>query len=566
MLGIFSTSNNHWLWGEVRSESSKIGQSIVANIVINILQIFISLFVMAVYNKVIPNQAFSSLVSLTAGISIAILFDFIFKLLKSRIIHDVCKSIDARLQPKLFKKIISWDLQSRPQFSGGISSLIRDLESVIELFTNSSITTLVGIPFVFVNIFVIYLIAGPLALVTAAICTLTLASSIFYYFTVVSQAEEAKKAGIDKSSVFLEAISNLEALKSIGDYEYFEDKWKDVDSRTRTVSSKLRDSLADVGSINAMISSLGQVSIVAVGAYLVINGGISSGALIASVILNGRTVQPLTQLAALLQKFSTAKASYQRLDKVFLSVSEEEKRRQNIRLDTISGPITVENLMFQPQGLPAPIVQVPKIRITDGQKVGIVGSVGSGKSTFLKLLAGVLTPTNGTVVYGTFDTTAIHQSDLRKRLSYLGQSPGIFGGTVRENIALSNPDIPEEKLLEVIKITGLDNVLKRLPNGLSFKLSEGGRELSGGQKQILALTRAIASDPSIILFDEPTSAMDPKHEVLFIRQMQQFIKNKTFIVITHRKPILALTDRLIVIESGKIILDGPRDEVLSKFK
>ena len=195
MLGFFSIVNNHWLWGEVRSESSKISQSVVANVVINILQIFISLFVMAVYNKVIPNQAFSSLISLTAGISIAILFDFIFKLLKSRIIHDVCKSIDTRFQPKLFKKIISWDLQSIPQFYGGISSLIRDLESVIELFTNSSITTLVGIPFVFVNIFVIYLIAGPLALVTAGICALTLASSIFYYFTVVGQAEEARKQG-----------------------------------------------------------------------------------------------------------------------------------------------------------------------------------------------------------------------------------------------------------------------------------------------------------------------------------------------------------------------------------
>ena len=241
-------------------------------------------------------------------------------------------------------------------------------ESVIELFTNSSITTLVGIPFVFVNIFVIYLIAGPLALVTAGICALTLASSIFYYFTVVGQAEEAKKAGIDKSSVFLEAISNLESLKSIGDYEYFEEKWKDVDGRTRAVSSKLRDSLADVGSVNAMVSSLGQVAIVAVGAYLVINGSVSSGALIASVILNGRTVQPLTQLAGLLQKFSTARASFQRLDKVFMSVSEEEKRRQNIRLDKISGPITVENLIFQPKGVPAPLIQVPKIRITDGQK------------------------------------------------------------------------------------------------------------------------------------------------------------------------------------------------------
>ena len=219
-----------------------------------------------------------------------------------------------------------------------------------------------------------------------------------------------------------------------------------------------------------------------------------------------------------------------------------------------------------PEGVTYPIFEAPRLRINEGESVGIVGSVGSGKSTFLKLLAGVLTPTSGSICYGSFDTGAINQNDLRNSVSYLGQSPGIFGGTIRENIIFDRDDIEEQKIIDAMSLTGLATILKRFPNGLSFNLSENGRELSGGQKQILALTRCMVSSPKVILLDEPTSAMDPRHENLFIKQMESYTKDKTFIVVTHRRPILALTSRIIVIEQGKIILDGQRDEVLKKFK
>lgn len=560
------TKNSHWLYSEILNQKPKLIKALFSNLIINTLQIFISLFTMAVYNKIIPNNAISSLVSLAVGVSMLIVFDLLFKLLKARLLLSASDDIEAALQPKLFSKVISWDLAKRPKFSGSSAMLIRDLESVIELFANSSLATLIGLPFVIVNLAVIGLVAGPVVYITLSICLLTLFISTFYYHYVVRLSEQSKKLLTDKSSVFLEAVSNLETLKSIGNYGYFQKKWNSIDFESREVSDKVKLTLSDVASANALVTSLGQVVLIAVGAYFVIVGDVTSGGLIAAVMLNGRTVQPISQLSNLLQKFSTARAGFVRLDAVFRAQSVEELRRKNIRLSRVDGPIHVNNLAFKPEGASAPILNINKLRVNPGEHIGVVGSVGSGKSTFLKCLAGVITPNEGSVSYDAFDTSAIHQADLRRSVAYLGQSPGIFSGTVRDNLLLGNDQVSEDVILEVIKVTGLDAVLKKLPNGLEFVLSEGGRELSGGQKQILALARALISQPSTVLLDEPTSAMDPKHEQLFIKQMREFVSGRTMVVVTHRKPILALTERIIVIEAGRVVLDGGRDEVLARFK
>lgn len=562
----FKELRKHWLWGEVLDQQSNLAKAIYVNFLINFLGIFTSLFVMAVYNKVIPNSALGSLLSLALGVAVAVLFDWVFKLVKARIVNKACNDIEAALQPKLFFKVVSMDLQSRPKLSGAAATLVRDLDAVIDLFTNSSITTIISLPFVFINLLVIYLIAGSLVMVTLAISLAAFAGSLYFFWSVNQASEAAKQASIDKNSVFLEAFANLETLKSIASYSFFENKWASVDSNSRDINTGIKLSTSDASSFNAFLLALGQVGIVTYGAYLVINGETSTGALIATVILNGKTLQPIVQLTGLLQKFSTARAGYRKLDTMFNTTSREEARRQNIRLERLEGNIEISDLVFHPEGLPSPILEIPRLRIKSGERVGILGSVGSGKSTLLKLLAGVLTPTSGAVVYGSFDTSAINQSDLRKNVAFLGQNPGIFGGTIRENLVFDTEDVAEQQILSTMELTGMDKMLRKFPNGLSYVLSETGRELSGGQKQILALTRALVSDPTTILLDEPTSAMDPRHEHLFVNQMKPFTAGKTFLVVTHRRPILALTDRILIIENGKLAMDGSRDEIMSKFK
>ena len=560
-----SLIDGHWLYSELAKHQTSFGKAVLLNVLINLFQIVTSLFVMVVYNKVLPNNAVSSLYTLVIGISIVVVFDTIFKLIKSRIISMATDNVEEKLQHQLFQKILSWDLQSKPKLSGAASTLIRDIETISELFTTSSVTTIVGIPFIVINSFVIYLFASPLALVTLGIALVAFVASVYFYLRVKNISGAAKQASIDKNSIYLEALSNLETLKSIGSYSYFTNRYQQSDTAQRDFSCKLKNILSDANTFNTALSSIAQISLVSVGALLVINAIIDPGALFAAVILNGKTLQPVMQLASLLQKYSVAKVSYEKLNKTFEFTSEEEKRRQNISLSKLKGPIIAHGIKFQPNEIPNPILEVNKCIIKDGEKIGIVGSVGSGKTTFLKLLAGILTPTAGSISYGSYDTTAINQTDLRRDVSYLGQNPGVFAGTFRDNICIGNAEISDEKIDECISLTGLDQVLKKFQNGLSYQLSENGSELSGGQKQILALTRAILAEPKFVYFDEPTSAMDPRHENLFIRQMRSFLLNRTFVVVTHRKPILSLVNRLLVIENGRIIMDGKRDEVLKKF-
>lgn len=559
-------NKSHWLWGLVLKQSGPIAKVVWLNVSNNLLQILISLFSMAVYNKVLPNYATTSLLTMSIGIGIIIIVDLCFKLIKSRIVQAAGDGVDEVLQAELFRKVLSWDLDSRPNYSGASSTLVKDIENIVELVTNNSVSTLVGIPFIALNMLVIYLIAGPVVIVVIIVCILTLAHSVYFYLRVSQLSPKNKDNQIEKTSIFLEALSNLETLKSIGNYDFFTKKWKETDKFSRELSSKTKNILADANTVNSVFQSLSQVAAVSVGAYFVIEGTVSAGALIAVVILNGKTIQPIIQLAGLLQRYSTAKVSYKKLNETFESVSKEEMRRQNISVPKVDGLIRIEKLSFKPVRANNSIINIRRVRIAKGQSVGIIGSIGSGKSTFLKLVAGVYTPTEGNVSFGAFDTTAINQTDLRRDVAYLGQSPGIFAGSIRDNLIIGKTDVSDEQISETIKLTGFDLVLRQLPNGLSFNLSENGMELSGGQRQILALTRAMLSDPTVLLLDEPTSAMDPKHEKLFIKQMKHFIENKTFLVVTHRRPILALTERLIMIEGGEVVLDGPRDEVLGKFK
>jgi ATP-binding cassette subfamily C protein LapB len=554
-----------WIFDEVKSHSGSLSKAIIAITISNIFQVFSTLFVMAVYNKVIPNESMNTLFSLGTGICVILTFDLLFKIVKSKLADDMCSEIEEKLGPRLYQKILAWDLQNVPKASGQSSTLTKDLDQVIELFTSSTITSCVNVPFILVNLAVIYLIGGSIVIVPVVIATLIFINCLVSYLRTKSSAEPLKKTSIDKTSAFLETISNLETLKSIGDYSYFEKKWGKISAASKEISQKLRGISSTTNSTSQYLIALNQISVVSMGAWLVTEKEMSSGALIAAVLLSSKALQPVLQIGGLLSRFALAKESLSRLSGVFNRVSAEEARRQNISIKSITAPIILDAVEFVPQGLNRSLISVERLRIKHGEKVGIIGSVGSGKSTFLKLIAGVLTPTSGQIRFGEFDINAISQSDLRRHVAFVGQNAGIFGGTIRENLLLGNDSISDEEIIELAQLTGLTNVLRSLPNGLSFEMSENGKELSGGQKQILAIARAFASHPNYLFLDEPTSAMDPKSERLFVNNMAKYSSDKTLIVVTHRKPILTLTDRLLLIEHGNIVLDGPKDEVLKKL-
>lgn len=554
-----------WLTSEVNQHAGDFTKAVIAITLSNFLQIFTTLFVMVVYNKVIPNEAMTTLTSLFIGIAVILIFDLLFKIVKSNLAEDICSKIETNLGPKLYKKILSWDLQNVPKASGQSSTLTRDLDHVIELFTGSTITSFVNLPFIFVQFIVIYLIGNVIVLIPLLISIAILITSLVAYFKTKVAAEPLRQTSIDKTSAFLETVNNLETLKSIGDYKFFEKKWDKISGETREISNSIKNVSSVTASLSQYFIGLNQILVVAAGAWLVTNQEISTGALIASVLLSSKTLQPVLQVSGLLNKFALAKEAVKKLNIVFNTASAEEIRRKNISIKTIKSNITINDLEFIPEGHNRSLLTIKRLRLKYGEKIGVIGSVGSGKSTFLKLLGGVLTPTNGQISFGEFDINAINQTDLRKNIAFAGQNPGIFGGTIGDNLILGNENITDEEIIELSKLTGLSNVLRSLPNGLSFHLSENGKELSGGQKQILAIARAFASDPNYLFLDEPTSAMDPKGEKLFVENLQGYAKNKTLVVVTHRRPILALTERLILIEQGNIVMDGPKDVVLKKL-
>lgn len=560
-------NKDHWLFDVANDIVPNIKKAIILSIIINIFQVLSALFVMTVYNKIIPNSALSSLLSLAVGILLIGIFEFALRWVKSRLMDDTERQIEQRLGPRLFSKVLSWDLDSRPQFAGSSAMLVRDVESISDFVSNQSITTIVSLFFIFVYVTVIYMVAANIAALTAIIVTINIITSIYFYKKLAAFSDQNKINTTEKNSIFIEAVSNLETLKSIASYDFFQGKWDESERSSRITSSALRLTLSDMQSISGLLQSIGQVLVVGFGAYWVINREIDGGALFAAIMLNSRAAQPVAQISGVLQKYSLAQYGFRRLDSLFTSVSEEEKRRKNIRLNVVNPPIVIRDLRYSPQKLQYDILNIKRLTLRERERIGIVGSVGSGKSTFLKLLAGVSTPTAGSISYSSFDTTAIHQNDLRSSIAYLSQSPAIFAGSVRDNIVLgqAESDLQDTRLKAVIEMTGLEVVLRGLPNGLSFQLSEGGRELSGGQRQILALARVMFADPSVILLDEPTSAMDPKHERLFINRIKAFVEGKTLVVVTHRRPILELTDRILVMEAGKLAMDGSRDEILKKF-
>lgn len=558
-------SKSSWLTLELKKKRLHLFSAIVATAFSNFFAIFTSLFVMVVYNRIIPNDALSTLLTVLVGISILVVSDTVLKFLKGRIINSASADIERRLQSALYEKVISWDLQKVPKLSGSSATLVKDLENIIELFASSTVNVVVGLPFIIIYLFVIYIIGYQIAFVSLCLISIVLLVNIIFYFIVQSQAANSKNSFIEKSSQFIETLANLETIKSVGDYTFFSRKWNDVVDENNKASFELKDNLADVSVLNAAITSFGQVFIVAVGAYLVISQEITTGALIASILLNGRAQQPAMQLSNLIQKFATARVSKRKLDQVFNTISNEEARRENLRLKQVTGDFLIKDLDYSIEETRTPILNIPHLRIKVGEKIGIVGSVGSGKSTLLKLLSGVYTPTSGTISIGSYNISALNQSVLREYVSYMGQTPGIFSGSIRENICLTKRDANDDEIDTAMSLSGFDRILTRFPNGLSYKLSENGRELSGGQKQILALARSFLNNPKYVLLDEPTSAMDPRHELLFIKNIHRMIADRTLIVVTHRKPILNLVDRILVVENGKIVIDGARDEVLKKF-
>ena len=556
----------NWFWGAFHQNWWTYGQIILAAMMINFFSLGSSVFIMTVYDRVIPNNAVESLVALCIGMVILIIFDFLLKFLRAYFIDTAGQKVDLKVAKGIFDRIMKLKLASQKGSTGGLVNTVREFENLRDFCTSASLATVVDIPFIILFIVVIAIIGGPIAFVPALAVPIVLFIGIFIQPFLSRYSQEGMEQGHSKQGTLVEMVSGLETLKSLGSDKLFHDRWEKAVDEHSNVGLKSRMFSQVAINSAATAQQVSQIGIVAVGFVLIMNGELSMGALIACVIISGRCLAPLGQLANLLTRYNHAKTAYGALDKLMHEPSEDVSSRDFIRRTKMRGKVEFKNVSFKYPESSVKVLNDVSFQVEAGEKVGILGKIGSGKSTILRLAAGLYDPDEGAILVDDTDIRQIIPEDIRKNMAMILQDVFLFSGSIRENINMGYPEISDEDILHAAEVSGVQDFLGGLPNGYDLKLRDRGEGLSGGQKQALAICRALVRKSPILMMDEPTSSMDINSEQKLIHRLEKELKDRTVLVVTHRPTVVALVDRLIVIEQGKVVANGPKDDVIKMLK
>ncbi len=551
-----------WFWGTLKRNNGIYTQVIVVSLFINLFILATPLFTMNVYDRVLPNNAIETLWALFIGISLVMLFDLLLKILRSHFLGIASKRADTIMSNKIFSHLLNIKLEAKPASTGQFVSRLQSFENVREFFTSATITAIVDLPFALIFVLVIYFIAGPLAYVTIVTVILSLGLSWYFQKPLKSIVEKSVKEDQIKQTTLIETVSGLEIIKSVKAQNRMKTHWDNSVSKTVHYSDKGHFLSQTVTYLTAFISQFSNIAIVAAGVYLAQEGEITMGAIIAAMILNGRVIAPISQLVGMIIKFDRTMLSLNNLDEV-MRMPVEKENKSYISRPNLKGDIELKDVQFSYKDQNRQTLKDINIKIKQGEKVAILGKIGSGKSTLLKLIMNLYEPTKGSVLIDGLDTRQIDPTDLRHAIGSVPQEPFLFMGTVKDNLTIGEQYVSDEEILRVSKIAGLDEFLGKHEAGYDLLVGERGDGLSGGERQSVTLARALISDPNIIILDEPTNSMDRQTEKSFINKLQNIVQEKTLVVVTHKTSLLQLVDRVIIIEDGKVIVDGPKEEVFT---
>jgi ATP-binding cassette subfamily C protein LapB len=560
------TRREHWFWKYVMASRPVYYQVIVASVLINIFALVSSLYIMTVYDRVIPNNAIDSLWALTLIVVIVMGFDFTLKILRGSFVDHAGSEIDKRVSTDLFDKIAHHDISMSKQATGALANTVRDFEVLKEVIGSASFAVFADLPFVFLFIFVLFFIGGPVATVPALIVPIVILFGLLLQPIMRKISDMSAAQGQSKQAVMVELLSSLHTVKTVRGISILRNRWfqgvlnQGTAQRRSRFTSQLATHFTQLG------QQASQVGIIVYGVFLIASAELTMGQLIACVILSGRTLAPLGQITGLLGRLNQAITAYHGLSQVMNSMTDEESRSDQVKREVLKGGIALKNVTLTYEGQNNPSVDNCNFTIKPGERVAILGRIGSGKSSLLSLISGINPADSGAVLLDDADIRNIRPEDVRNNIGVVLQNPTLFSGTVRENLLMGNPDASDEDLVKAAEKSGASQFIGMLPNGFDFVLSERGQELSAGMRQSLAISRALIGDPPIVLMDEPTSSMDANTEALIVQNLDQATKGKTAIFVTHRGPLVGIADRILIVESGKVVMDGPRDAVLEKLK
>lgn len=556
----------NWFFAAFAENRRIYSEAIAATVAINILALAMPLFAMNVYDRVLPNAAEATMWALALGVLLATAFDFLLRSLRGHFVDAASRRADVRLSAFIYSRLVGARLAGQPGSTGVKANTLREFETLRDFFNSATLAAFGDLPFLFLFVGVIWVVAGPLAFIVAASIPIVLLSGWITQRALHKLTLAAFQQTSQKSAVAVETLVGMETIKAAGAESWAARKWEGAVAEHVRTGLQIRHT-SNLGQhfVHAMQTIVQVVTIIA-GFYLVAAGQISMGALIAATILSGRALAPLAQVAMLLGRYNQARLAYQTLGEIVAAPQEREHGAAYIASPNIEGELRFENAGFGYGEDLKPALENFNLKISPGERVAFLGGIGSGKTTALKLAQALHVPQSGRVLLDGLSVTQIDPAVLRRNVGLLLQSAELFHGTIRDNITMGHLGVSDRDLIHATQVSGALDWISRLPQGFDTLLRERGSGLSGGQRQSVALARVLVHRPKVLLLDEPTSDLDGRTEHHVIKSLKAELSERTFIVVTHRPALLELVDRIVVIENGRKIADGPKAEILVKLR
>ena len=558
----------NWFWGEVIRHTPVYIEVVLAALLMNLFTIASSIFAMQVYDRVVPNKAVETMWVLTIGILIVYVFDFALRSMRAVFLDKAGKALDRKISSAIFEHILSIKMAAGPQSSGAFASNVQQYETLRDFFTSATLSALIDLPFVLIFLVIIFFIAGPVVTVPAVLIPVVILVSILVQFPMKRAVERSYRETSQKHATLVEAINGLDMIKATSSEGQMQRNW-DGYVAASSASSETSKRWSTLGINFVMLASnLATTGVILWGCYRIFESGptsdihMTTGALIAASMLTSRAMAPLGQIAGLIIRFHQSWTSLKGLNKLMELPVERPRGKVFIRRPRIEGAIEFRNVTFKYPSAQTAALDGVSFKIQPGERVGILGRIGSGKTTIERLILGLYEPSDGAVLVDGTDIRQLDPTDLRQNIGCVLQDPHLFYGSVKDNITLGAPYVDEASVIRAATLAGVDQFVRQHPLGYDMPVGENGRMLSGGQRQSVAVARALLLNPQIMVFDEPTSSMDNSTEAAFKQRLGAIARGKTIILVTHRHSMLALVDRLIVLDRGKVVADGPKSGVL----
>ena len=556
-------ATHHWFWGTLARAWPMYAEVIAASILVNVFAVLTPLFTMNVYDRVVPNKAIETFWVLALGVTIIYVFDLGLKLLRGYFIDVAGRRADIALSAGLFEQVMGMRLDAGRQSVGSLANNLREFESLREFFTSATMVGLIDLPFVLLFIAVVALVGGwAMAAVPLIAIPIVVAVGVSLQAPLRNRIKRVYQASEAKHATLIETLSAIETVKALGAASRQQRRWEEVVGFVASESLGTRLISSFAVNFSGWAQGMVSVAMLAVGVYLAGDNLLTTGAIIACTIIGGRAMAPLAQVAGLLTRYHQSMSALESLEKIMQAPRERPKDRSFIHRPTLTGEIRFQDVGFKYPGQETEALVGFNLAIKAGDRVGIIGRIGSGKTTLAKLLVALYQPQSGSILVDGTDIRSIDPTDLRHAIGYLPQNLVLFSGSVRDNLQIGTRGVDDAAMLKAAGIAGLLDIVSRHPKGFDMPVGERGESLSGGQRQTVALARALVTDPPILVLDEPTHAMDHSSEERLKVRMQEDMADKTIIIITHRESLLSVVNTLVVVDGGKVVAAGPKDAVV----